>query len=433
VIVDAHHHLWDPDEADYPWMVGAFAPLRRRFDSDDLATVLEANGVAGSVVVQARASLDETRSLLATAHASPSILGVVGWVDLTSPGLADELAALRHGVGGELLVGVRHQAHDEADSGWLLRSDVQRGIATAGAAGLAYDLLVRERELPAAIELARRHPDVRLVLDHLGKPPLTAGDLTAWLALVDELAACENVSCKLSGIVTEAPLGSDRTLLLPPLRHALARFGPERSLFGSDWPVCLLAASYAEVLELARAALDGLDEAARDAVLGGTAARLPARDRLIDHASIARAIRPSSAGIDAMMPQWSTSAVVTTTSIPLRRSTRSIARTPASSRNSSRVPTLRKTGTRGKRSWSPSSRTGSSASQRAHGRSSSRPVSLSNGSTSVPSSPGEKQAATPLHSIRSPSSAIGALPELHASYVVPAARSCSAARAKIGG
>jgi L-fuconolactonase len=274
VIVDAHHHLWDPAEADYPWMVGAYEPLRRRYDADDLATVLETNDVAASVVVQARSSLDETRSLLATAHASPCILGVVGWVDLTSAGLADELAALREGVGGELLVGVRHQAHDEDDPGWLLRADVRRGIATAAAAGLVFDLLVRERELPAAIELARHHPDVRLVLDHLGKPPLTTGDLTAWRSLVDALAACENVSCKLSGIVTEAARGSDRTLLLPPLRHALGRFGPERSLFGSDWPVCLLAASYAEVLALVRAALDELDAPAHAAVLGGTAARV---------------------------------------------------------------------------------------------------------------------------------------------------------------
>jgi L-fuconolactonase len=274
VIVDAHHHLWDPAEADYPWMVGAYEPLRRRYDAGDLATVLEANGVAGSVVVQARSSLDETRSLLATAHASPYILGVVGWVDLTSPGLGLDLDALRGGVGGELLVGVRHQAHDEDDPTWLLRPAVQRGIATAGAAGLAFDLLVRERELPAAIELARQHPDVRLVLDHLGKPPLRAGDLTVWRSLVDALAACENVSCKLSGIVTEAAPGSDRTGLVPPLRHVLERFGPERSLFGSDWPVCLLAASYAEVLALVQAALDDLDEAARDSVLGGTAARM---------------------------------------------------------------------------------------------------------------------------------------------------------------
>lgn len=274
MIVDAHHHLWDPAQADYPWMAGAYEPLRRRFDAADLARVLEASGVAGSVVVQARSSLDETRSLLVAAHASPCLLGVVGWVDLTAPDLDDALAALRNGVGGELLVGVRHQAHDEDDPAWLLRPDVTRGIATVGAAGLAFDLLVRPRELPAAIELARQLPDVRLVLDHLGKPPLADGDLTEWCALVDALAASENVSCKLSGVVTEAAPGSDRTLLVPLLRRVLELFGPERSLFGSDWPVCLLAASYAEVLALVQAALEGLDESARGAVLGGTAARV---------------------------------------------------------------------------------------------------------------------------------------------------------------
>lgn len=275
MIIDAHHHLWDPAEADYPWMVDEYEPLRRRYDEHDLAGVLEANGVAGSVVVQARASLDETRSLLSTAHAAPWILGVVGWVDLTSPRIARDLEQLRCDEGGELLVGVRHQAHDEADPAWLLRPDVQRGIATVGAAGLVFDLLVRERELPAAVELARRLPDVALVLDHLGKPPLRQGDLTTWRTLVDALSACENVSCKLSGLVSEAEPGRwTADQLLPPLRYALARFGPARSLFGSDWPVCVLAAGYGEVLGLVRSALDGLDECAQDDVLAGAAAHI---------------------------------------------------------------------------------------------------------------------------------------------------------------
>jgi L-fuconolactonase len=275
MIVDAHHHLWDPAEADYPWMTGAFAPLRRRFGADDLAAVLAANDVAGSIVVQARSSLDETRALLATAHASSRILGVVGWADLTSPGLADELAGLRQLPGGELLVGIRHQAHDEPDPAWLVRPDVQRGIATVAEAGLVFDLLVRERELPAAIELARRHPAARLVLDHVGKPPLRAGPLTTWSGLIDALAACENVSCKLSGLVTEAAPGTwSDAQLLPPLHHALDRFGPERSLFGSDWPVCLLAATYEQVLGTVQAAIAELDAEARDAVLAGTAVRV---------------------------------------------------------------------------------------------------------------------------------------------------------------
>jgi L-fuconolactonase len=275
MIVDAHHHLWDPAEAAYPWMVGAYEPVRRRFDADDLAVVLDANGVAGSVVVQARASLDETRSLLAAARASPRLLGVVGWADLTSPALSRDLDQLRREPGGELLVGVRHQAHDEPDPAWLLRQDVQRGVAAVGEAGLAFDLLVRERELPAATELARQHPGVRFVLDHLGKPPLVTGDLTAWQRRIDALAACENASCKLSGLVTEADLdGWSVAHLLPPLRHALVRFGPERSMFGSDWPVCLLAASYAQVLALVRSAIDDLDEPARAAVLAGTATRV---------------------------------------------------------------------------------------------------------------------------------------------------------------
>lgn len=267
MIVDAHHHLWDPASADYPWMTDEVAPIRRRFAPDDLAPLLARNGIDGTIVVQARAALEETRELLALADAVPWLLGVVGWVDLTDPALDDVLAGLEGP-----LVGVRHQVHDEADAEWLLRDDVQRGIATVGRTGLAYDLLVRTRELPAALETARRHPEVRFVVDHLAKPPLREGDATTWAHRLEALAKQPNVACKLSGLVTEADWSTWRAdELVPYLRRALDWFGPERCMFGSDWPVCLLAAQYDEVVGLC---LEALAPHERGDVLAGTAERV---------------------------------------------------------------------------------------------------------------------------------------------------------------
>jgi len=172
---------------------------------------------------------------------------------------------------GERLVGVRHQVHDELDARWLLRDDVQRGLAAVCGAGLAYDLLVRTRELPAALETARRRPELRLVLDHVAKPPLASGELGTWAEGVESLSRLPNVTCKLSGLVTEAAPGWTADELVSCLRRALDWFGAERCLFGSDWPVCTLAADYGRVLGLVTAALAGASESERAAVLGRTA------------------------------------------------------------------------------------------------------------------------------------------------------------------
>jgi L-fuconolactonase len=271
MIVDAHHHFWDPLLADYPWMTDDIAAIRRRFGPEDLEPLLRAHGVDGTVLVQARASLDETWLLLETAEATPFVLGVVGWIDLTDPEAACALAELR----GRRLVGIRHQVHDEPDPAWLLRPDVQRGIAAVGAADLAYDLLVRPAELPAAYETAKRHPGVRFVVDHLAKPPLRGGDMGSWAEGLESLAALPNVTCKLSGLVTEADASARHTGgLFEYHRRAIEWFGPDRCMFGSDWPVCLLAAQYREVLDLLMRALDDLGAAERAQVLGGTATRI---------------------------------------------------------------------------------------------------------------------------------------------------------------
>lgn len=239
MIVDAHQHFWDPARAEYSWMTDDVAPLRRRFGVEDLEPLLREHGVTGTVVVQARQSLDETRDLLAIAAATPFVLGVVGWVDLTGD-VAAQLAEFED----VPLVGIRHLVHDEADPEWLLRDDVQRGVAAVGDAGLVYDLLVRVRELPAAIETARKHTGMRFVLDHVAKPPADAHAHRTWERGVDELAGCANVACKISGLFTEAEPAATAAL-------ALRLFGPERCMWGSDWPVTLLAAGYGDGLALA--------------------------------------------------------------------------------------------------------------------------------------------------------------------------------------
>jgi L-fuconolactonase len=272
VIVDAHHHFWDPARAAYPWLTDDLAPIRRAFAPADLRPLLDAGGIDATVLVQTRSSLDETREFLATAAAVPFILGVVGWVDLTDPAVAEVIAALRDGPGGDRLVGIRHQVHDEPDPGWLLRDDVRRGIRAVADAGLVYDLLVRSRELPAARDVVASMPDARFVVDHLAKPPIRDGALEPWAGLVASFGSFGNASWKLSGLVTEADWERWTPAdLAPYVEHALDVLGADRLIFGSDWPVCLLAAPYASVLGTARESTAGLTDTERAAVFGRNA------------------------------------------------------------------------------------------------------------------------------------------------------------------
>jgi len=253
-------------------MTGPYEPVRRLFTPQDLAPHLKANGIDATVVVQARMTLDETHELLAAAAATPFIRGVIGWVGLTDPAVADRIAELRERPGGDRLVGIRHQVHDEPDPDWLRRDDVRRGIRAVGDAGLVYDLLVRTRELPAALAVAQDLPAVRFVIDHIAKPPIRDGALQPWADRIAAFAGLEHVACKVSGMVTEADWQRWQPSDLEPyVDHVLDVFGPNRLLFGSDWPVCLLAASYNRVLEVARETLAGLGEVEEAAVFGGTA------------------------------------------------------------------------------------------------------------------------------------------------------------------
>ncbi len=251
MIIDAHHHIWDPASRQHAWLDGLPA-LNRVFGLADFERASEPERVTASVLVQVLASTEETEEFLALAAGPGPVAGVVGWTDLTSPAVAEELARLLALPGGARLAGIRHLVQDEPDPDWLRRPDVRRGIRAVGAACLAYDLLVRPHQLPAALAVASELTDVTFVLDHGAKPPITSGVLEPWASQIGELAARPNVSCKVSGLVTEAGSGWRPARIVPYLDHLVDAFGPGRLMFGSDWPVCTLAASYAEVVALAR-------------------------------------------------------------------------------------------------------------------------------------------------------------------------------------
>lgn len=277
MIIDAHHHFWDPSRGHFPWMAGeAMTPIRRVFAPEHLAPLLRDSRVDATVLVQTQASLDETRDFLATAAATPFVAGVVGWVDLTSPAVHDDIAALKARPDGRYLVGIRHQVHDEADPDWLLRADVRRGLQAVVTHGLVYDLLLKPRDLPAAIRIVREMPELRFVVDHIAKPMIARRIYAPWAermrAFRDQR---EHVWCKLSGMVTEADWRAwTAEDLRPYVETALSTFGPERCLFGSDWPVCTLAGSYLEVKGALEECTSGLTAAERARVFGDTAAEL---------------------------------------------------------------------------------------------------------------------------------------------------------------
>jgi L-fuconolactonase len=271
--VDAHHHVWDLVRRPQPW-TDAFPVLQRSFGLDELVPDLDRAGVDGTVVVQTVDSLDETHELLDLAAASGRVLGVVGWFDLPGYDLADRLAEARSHRAGARLVGARHQLQVEPDHDWLRRDAVRRGLCTLAEHDLVFDVVVSPEQLPLVTETVAALGEVLFVLDHAGKPPLASGDLTAWARDVRRLAALPNVAVKLSGLVTEADWDAwSVDDLRPAVEVVLDAFGPDRTMTGSDWPVCLLAATYPEVTAVTERLTAGLSATERDAVLGGTAVR----------------------------------------------------------------------------------------------------------------------------------------------------------------
>lgn len=274
VRIDAHHHVWDLAVRAQPWITDAMTPLRRRFGVDDLAPAAKAAGVAATVVVQTVPYLAETRELLDLAAATPLIAGVVGWVDLAGADVADQLDRLLAAPSGAWLAGIRSIVQAEPDPAWLLRPAVLDGLRAVASRGLAFDLLVRSDQLEAAAGAAAAVPEGRFVLDHLAKPGIATQAWEPWATHLAALASCDNVVAKLSGLVTEACWSAwSLDDLRPYVDLALECFGPQRLLFGSDWPVCTLAATYGQVVAAAEALVDGVDASARAAIMGGNAVR----------------------------------------------------------------------------------------------------------------------------------------------------------------
>ncbi|WP_369231008.1 amidohydrolase [Streptomyces sp. R21] len=284
VLIDAHLHLWDPDQHPQPWLDDpALASIRRAFTPGDLRATatqpIAGRRLHSTVVVQCIPDVPETEELLALAEREPLIGAVVGWADLTSPAIGEVLDRLLAGPGGAYLRSLRHLVQGETDPAWLQRPDVERGLAAARDRGLCYDVLVRSHQLDQAIRLAERFPGLPQVLNHAGKPSITAGELADWERQLRLLAAHPHVVCKVSGLITEADHEKWAVDDIRPVWEILlSAFGPSRLMFGSDWPVANLAGGWNRWAATVDELLDGCSDTETRAVLAGTATtfyRLP--------------------------------------------------------------------------------------------------------------------------------------------------------------
>ncbi|MDX3132868.1 amidohydrolase family protein [Streptomyces europaeiscabiei] len=277
VLIDAHHHLWDLTRRPQHWLDDpALAAIRRTFTPDDLRSTatrrIAGRRLHGTVVVQCVPDVSETEDLLALAEQEPLIGAVVGWADLTSPAIGDLLDELLAGPGGTYLQSLRHLVQGETDPGWLQRPDVERGLTAVLGRGLGYDVLVRSHQLDQAILLAERFPDLLQVLNHAGKPPIAGREPVDWERLVRRLAEHPQVLCKVSGLITEADHGTWTTADIRPVWDVLvSAFGPDRLMFGSDWPVANLAGGWNRWATTVDELLDGWSEHEMHALLAGTA------------------------------------------------------------------------------------------------------------------------------------------------------------------
>lgn len=271
MLIDAHQHFWQIARGDYGWMNETVAPLLRDFGPEDLAPHLARAGIDRTILVQAAETEAETDFMLAIAARTPFVAGVVGWLDFDADDFPERLAHHRR---NPWLVGLRPMLQGLADDAFILRPRVLDNLKRLAETGLAFDILTFTRHLPHVIEAMAAVPDLRAVLDHISKPEIAAGTLDPWRGLVAELAALPNVSCKVSGMVTEAAPDWRLEHFRPYVDHVAACFGEDRLMFGSDWPVATLAASYGEVANLARTLLSArFGPAALDKIFGLNAAR----------------------------------------------------------------------------------------------------------------------------------------------------------------
>ena len=269
MIVDSHQHFWQVGHFDYPWMSAEVDVLYRDYLPETLEAVLRENGVSKTVLVQASNSLAETYWLLGLAERHQFIAGVVGWVDLTDPAMEPELEVL---TANAAFKGVRHLVESEPADDWLVQPKVLDGLRILGKHHVSYDLLVHTRHLKHVKTVAESCPELRMVIDHMAKPPIASGEVAEWARELKDVAAYPNMFCKVSGLVTEANLTTwTKEDLRPFVDGALELFGPQRMMFGSDWPVCLLAASYSQVLDCFQSLLQDLNEQERARIFGENA------------------------------------------------------------------------------------------------------------------------------------------------------------------
>ena len=270
--IDSHQHFWDISRFRYPWMPDdETSVLRRNYLPADLWPHLQAANFDGCVVVQANSLIEETWWLLELARDNDFVKGVVAWVDLTDPDVGRTLdQCLQY----PRFSGVRHIVHDEPDLHWLLRDDVIRGLRELASRDIPYDLLLRPPHLPLIPELADKVPGLRFVIDHIAKPLIKDGTLEPWARDLETVAKIPGMHCKLSGIITEADHTNwNSAQLMPYVQHVLSLFPPDRLMFGSDWPVCLLAGSWKAVLAAFTQACGPLPQAIREQILGETAVK----------------------------------------------------------------------------------------------------------------------------------------------------------------
>ncbi len=269
--IDAHQHLWQIARGDYGWLTPALGPIHRDFMPEELAPLLARHGIDRTILVQAAPTEAETRFLLDTAARTPLIAGVVGWVDVEAPDAPARIAAL---AADPLLVGLRPMVQDIPDLGFLARPSLAPALAAMVAHGLVFDALIKTPHIPATLALLAREPELTVVIDHGAKPGLVAGDLGPWREGITALAAHPGTFCKLSGLVTEAGRDWSLETLRPVVEHLLLTFGPDRLIFGSDWPVVTLRAPYERWFDAAQTLLGGCNEDERAAIFGGTAQRV---------------------------------------------------------------------------------------------------------------------------------------------------------------
>lgn len=266
--IDSHQHFWRLSRGDYGWLSESFGPIYRDFLPDDLRPLIAAEGISATVLVQAAPSAEETEFLLGIAEREPFVAGVVGWADLDAPGGADEVRRLSE---RPALRGLRPMIQDIPDDGWMLRPTLAPALRAMVDGGLAFDALVKPPHLANLRRFLAAYPDLRVVVDHGGKPDIASSGFPAWAEAMRAIANESTAVCKLSGLVTEAAPGWRPEDLRPYVDHLLETFGPARLMWGSDWPVLNLNGDYAGWLRAAETLLAGLSEPERDLVFGGVA------------------------------------------------------------------------------------------------------------------------------------------------------------------